>query len=55
MCLMFSDILSHSCLSECGVLTFYDEMAQKIVVIIIYTYRTLLTAMFDLRFTCVLS
>ncbi len=38
--------LPYSCFSACDVLTFCDDMAQKIMDVVIYTCRTLLTMMF---------
>ncbi len=43
------------CLSVCDVLTFCDEIVLKIIVVVTYSYRTFLTAMFDPCFTCVKS
>ncbi len=49
----------NSCFSVCGVLTFCDETAWKIIVVVTHTYRsnssTFFTAMFDLSFKCVMS
>ncbi len=42
-------------LSACDVLTFFEEMAWKTIVVVTYTCRTSLMAMFDPGFTCVKS
>ncbi len=41
------------CFSMCGLITVWDEIVWKIVLVITYICKTLLMAMFDLKFKCV--